>query len=400
MSDLEKQYQQVKADLKETNDNLKAYAEQADKQTKQHKQISEEAKAQVDKLLTAQSSLEAQLKEVEQRLVDADSGRGGKAKSLGEMVVASEGFEEQAQKLSRARGSFSVDVNAAITSAADSAGDAIDGDRLPGIVKPGERRLTIRDLLNWGRTSSNSVEFVKETGFTNNADVVSENPAAGKPESDITFDLTQASVATIAHLVYASKQVLDDAAMLASYIDGRLRHGLKLKEESQLLKGSGTGININGIYTQATAYANPGLNVENDTTIDRLRLALLQVTLAEYDADGIVLNPAEWARIELLKDTQARYLFGNPANPGQASLWSKPVVATQALAADEFLVGNFAMGAQGWDREDINVQISTEDKDNFSKNMVTIRCEERIALTVFRPEAFVKGDLTIGSGGA
>ncbi|PSJ20014.1 phage major capsid protein, partial [Halomonas sp. ND22Bw] len=91
--------------------------------------------------------------------------------------------------------------------------------------------------------------------------VVSENPSGGKPESDITFELDSENVATIAHWIQASRQVLADAGMLQSYIDGRLRYGLKLKEEAQLLKGSGVGLNINGLFTQASQYANPGVTV-------------------------------------------------------------------------------------------------------------------------------------------
>lgn len=252
--------------------------------------------------------------------------------------------------------------------------------------------MTIRDLLTWGRTSSNSVEFARELVYTNEADVVSENPTAGKPESNITFEADNAPVATIAHWVPASRQILSDVPMLQSYIDMRLRYGLKLVEEDQLLNGSGVGLNIDGIATQATAYSNPGVSVDTETRIDRLRLALLQVELSEYFGDGIVLNPIDWAAIELLKDGELRYLFSNPTGMTTPALWGRNVVPTQAMGAGDFLVGSFAMGAQGWDREDVSVMISMEDRDNFIKNMVTLLCEERLALTVYRPAAFVAGD--------
>ncbi|PNQ53690.1 phage major capsid protein, partial [Vibrio agarivorans] len=191
-----------------------------------------------------------------------------------------------------------------------------------------------------------------------------------------------------------SRQVLADAAMLQGYINGRLTYGLKLKEEAQLLKGSGVGLNIDGIYTQASAYANPGVVVQNETMIDRLRISMLQVQLAEYPADGIVVNPIDWAQIELTKTTDNAYLFASPVRLAGPTLWGLPVVSTQSLAQDEYLTGSFRMGAQGWDREQSSITVSTEDRDNFIKNMVTILCEERIALTVYRPEAFVKGDFS------
>ena len=129
-----------------------------------------------------------------------------------------------------------------------------------------------------------------------------------------------------------------------------------------------------------------------ETAIDRLRLALLQVTLAEYEADGIVLSPIDWCSIELTKDTTNQYLFTTPTGIQVPALWGRPVVSSQSMTAGDFLVGAFGMAAQGWDREDVNVTVSTENKDNFVKNMVTILCEERVGLTIFRPEALITGD--------
>ena len=393
---VEEDIKTINASLKEVGDQLKANAERAQKEIAAHQKMSEETRAKVDELLVKQGELQANLQAAEQVIAKLEAGGGSAARprSMGEIVAESDEFKARADALARGKGSFTVGVHAAITEDAASAGDLIEPTRVPGVVATPQQRLFIRDLLSWGRTGSNSVEYVKETGFTNNAAPVSENPSAGKPESDLTFDLASAPVATIAHWIHASKQVLSDAGMLQSYIDGRLRYGLKLKEEAQILKGSGVGLNINGLFTQATSYSNPGVNPQNETILDRLRLALLQVELAEYSADGIVLNPIDWAAIELTKTQDNAYLMANPRGVLGPVLWGRPVVATKSLSAGEFLVGAFQMGAQGWDREDASVTVSTEDRDNFIKNMVTILCEERVGLTVYRPEAFVKGDLS------
>ncbi|MCB1836278.1 MAG: phage major capsid protein [Alcanivoracaceae bacterium] len=392
---VEAEYKRVQASLKEIGDDLKAYAEKAQKEVDLHKTMSEQTRAKVDELLTTQAELNARLQAAEQALVSG-SGQGGagRPKSMGQVVAESEEFANNAERVARAKGSFSVPVQAAIstTQSDGSNGYPVDPQRVPGIVGLPERRLTIRDLLSWGRTSSNSIEYVKETGFTNSANVVAEAPSNAKPESDLTFSLTSAAIATIAHWVHASKQVLSDASMLQGFIDGRLRYGLALKEELQLLKGSGAGLNINGLNTQASAFSNPGVEVSSQTKIDTLRIAMLQVALAEYTADGIVLHPTDWTEIELTKDSQSRYVFANPTSLAGPTLWGLPVVATQSQDQGDFLTGAFRMGAQGWDREDASVMISTEDRDNFVKNMVTILCEERIGLTVYRPEAFVRGD--------
>lgn len=267
-------------------------------------------------------------------------------------------------------------------------------DRIAGLIAPGNRRLTVRDLLPVGRTTSNMIQYVRELLFTNNAGPqVAGSPTAPsenatKPESDITFDLQNAPVVTIAHFILASRQVLDDAPMLESYINGRLLYGLKLEEEDELLNGDGGAGTINGLMNQATAYnrGQPG-----DTFLDQLLRAQTQILLSEYDTEFYTLNPQDWEVLVLLKDTQGRYLMSRPEAITPPTVWGKPVVATQSMTAGYWLAANGSMAAQIWDRQDANVELSREDSDNFRKNMVTILAEERLALTVYRPSALVKG---------
>ena len=390
---VEEQYKQTQANLKEIGDQLKAHAEQAQKSVERHEGLSKETSAKVDELLLKQGELQARMLEAEQKLVNAKSGgeRLDRQQSAGELVVASDQMEGVNASF---RGSRRVSVpRAAITSAPASGGSLVGPDRRQEIIMPPERRLTIRDLIAPGTTTSNSYEYVRETGFTNNAASVAENTA--KPYSELTFELVTAAVRTLAHLFKASRQILDDSAALQSYIDARARYGLLMVEETQLLYGNGTGANLQGLMTLAETYAAPGgLVVTGEQRIDRLRLALLQAELSEFPADGIVLNPIDWAAIELTKDSEGRYIVGQPQEGTAARLWNRPVVSTQAMQQDDFLTGAFRLGAQILDRMEIEILISTENADDFEKNMVTIRAEERLAFAVYRPEAFVTGPLT------
>ena len=195
---LEKDIETINASLKEVSDQIKAQAEQAQKDIKAHAKMSEETKAKVDELLTKQGELQARLATAEQLVAKLEQGGGepNRPKTMGEQFTESEGFSTFA---SGGAGKYRVGVKAAITSSGDSAGDLIQPQRVPGIVAPPNQQLRIRDLLSWGRTSSNSIEFVRETGFTNNAAPVSENPVSTKPESGLEFELDQAPVVTIAH---------------------------------------------------------------------------------------------------------------------------------------------------------------------------------------------------------
>lgn len=381
----------VQKELKRIGDDIKSQGEKAIAEAKKAGDMTIETKTKVDELLVKQGELQARLQEAEQKLdKSSNAGNEEQQESIGQQFIKSDLFKDYQAKGDPRNNSVSFGVKA-ITSLAASAGDGVEPQRIPGVIGLAERRLTIRDLITPGTTGSNSIQYLKETGFTNNAAPQAETVKKG--ESDITFDLMNSPVSTLAHFVKASKQILDDFAQLQSYIDGRLYYGLKLVEDTQLLKGSGAGNNLNGIYTQATAYAAP-IVITGATRIDVLRLALLQAELAEFPSTGIVLHPSDWAAIELTKDSTGAYVFANPQSLAAPGLWGRPVVTTQAMTIDTFLVGAFQLGAQVFDREQANIVIATQNEDDFVKNMITIRAEERLALAVYRPEAFIKGDIT------
>ena len=244
---------------------------------------------------------------------------------------------------------------------------------------------------------SNLIQYAKENVFTNSAGpqagnsptVAAENVT--KNESDITFTLANAAVVTLAHFILASRQVLDDSPMLQSYINGRLVYGLALEEDDELLNGDGTVGQLDGLMHQATAYNRD----QGGTKLDWLRRAITQLQLSEYDAEAIVLNPSDWESIELTKDSQGRYIIANPQSMIGPTLWGLPVIATNTMTAANFLVLNGSMAAQIWDRQSASVELSREDSDNFRKNMVTLLAEERLALTVYRPSALIKGVFSV-----
>lgn len=388
---LEQDIQTIQNSLKEVSEQLKEHAVKASRNA----ELSTWAKEKVDELLIKQSELQAQLTHAQQVLAKLETRgqEGGRHQSLGEQFVNNEAVRAFLAR-TNPRGRVDVTFNAAITSFTTdtdgAAGDLVQNTRLPGVVALPQRRMTVRDLLSPGRMDGSTLEYVKETGFTNNAAPVAEG--AVKPESSMKFDLVTTSAKVIAHWVKASRQILDDASQLQSIVDQRLRYGLAYVEEQQLLNGDGTGQNLLGIVPQASAYTAP-IAVSGATIIDQIRLALLQAELAEYPSTGIVMNPKDWTRVELLKDNQGRYIIGNPQGNAAASLWGIPVVTTQAMQEGKFLAGAFRLGAQLFDRWEARVEISTENQDDFIRNMVTILAEERLALAVYRPEAFVYGDL-------
>jgi HK97 family phage major capsid protein len=387
--------QEVRAAFETQMSSVKAIAEDALGKVKAGETLSATLKEQADEALSKIGQLvglKEQVAALEQKVLEGGTGKPERSKSMGEQFVEDTKVKEflgQANPRGRIDFSTKATLTAATSGSAGSVGDAIANTRLPGIMPLPQRRLTVRDLLSQGQMDGSTLEYVKETGFTNSAGMVAE--AGAKPQSDLTFDLVTTSAKVIAHYMKASRQVLSDVAQLRSIIDQRLLYGLAYKEEGQLLNGDGTGQNLNGIIPQATAYSAP-VTLADLNILDVLRLAMLQAALAEYPATGHVMHPTDWATIETLKDSTGRYIIGNPQGTTGPTLWNLPVVATQAMTVRKFLTGAFKLGAQIFDRWAARVEIATENEDDFIKNLVTILAEERVALAVYRPEAFIYGD--------
>jgi len=395
-----KEHADDKVQLKAVNDlldqrdqEIKAFAEKANKEIKEHGTILTETKTILDGLVKDGLALQDRFQDIEQKLARRFAANDpSEQKSVGEQLSESDDYQALTTK---GRGIARLNLKAVtnITSATTGTGGVgvgIQPTRVAGIITDPERQFTIRDLIMPGRTASNAVEFVQETGFQNMA-----APQAGegalKAQSDLSFGMVTTTVKTIAHWFKASKQVLSDIPLLQSYINGRAIYGLKYKEEEQILAGDGTGQNLLGLIPQATTF-NEALRKAGDTKIDTLRRAILQVRVAEYRASAIALNPVDWADIELTKDSTGSYIWVNVQEGGVQRLWKLPVVDSNAVPEGEFLVGAMNIAAQVFDREDAAVEVSTEDGDNFRTNMVTIRAEERLALAVYRPESFVHGE--------
>lgn len=384
---------QVSADLSRVNDEFSRKAEEALTEVKNLGKLSDETKAEVDKMAATQADLSGKVEELSARLGDVEqkgARRGGDAdrhRSFGAQAVASDKLKAFASGVEGGR-RLSIPVKNELLSA-DVAEGVVEPQRLPGIDVMPKQRLFIRDLIAPGRTTSPAIFWVQQTGFTNAAKVVPEGTP--KPYSDIEFATKITPVVTIAHMFKASKQILDDFAQLQSMIDAEMRYGLKYVEEQEILFGAGGPNNIEGIVPQASAFV-PAFEPENRTKIDDLRLAVLQAQLARLPVTGFVIHSSDWADIQLTKDTTGNYIWANPQQIGGPTIWGRPVVETEIPQFEgEFLAGAFSTGAQIFDREDANVVISTENVDDFERNMISVRCEERLALAVKRPEAFVTG---------
>jgi HK97 family phage major capsid protein len=356
--------------------------------------ISKELKEAIDKALVNFNGLKGEFDNLEQKMVATrDDAAGKQEKSWGEQFIEGAQYKTAAEAggVSVRRGTIGQEVKQ-VNSAA--AGGLIRSYREADVVNLLRERRVVRDLLRTVSVNTSSVDYATQTTRTNAAAPVAE--ATAKPYSDYAWGSATVVVRTLAHLAKITRQAMDDAPRLVGEIDSEMRYGLGFVEERQFLYGTGVGQNLLGIVPQATPFAVPAgfalmAAAKGVTKIDVLRVAMLQNAIALLPADGIVLNDIDWADIELTKTNDGAYLFANPQGNAEARMWGLPIVNTPAMVAGDFLVGAFKMGATVYDRMAVEVLISTENVDDFEKNLATMRAEERVAIAVKRPQAFTTG---------
>ena len=265
----------------------------------------------------------------------------------------------------------------------------------PVIQGAPRQNLLIRDLIPTTPVTGQSFTYFKELLHTLGAGMVAEG--AAKPTSNVTFEQVTDIVKKIAVWMPVTDEALDDVPQLYSYIQELLRYDLELKREGQLLKGDGTGNNLNGIMTQATVF-DPDLSKATDTAIDTVRRAIYQARKqSKLAADAVVMSDLDWMNIELQKDGENRYLFANLQGLVTPVLWGRPIVASDSMdegdgstTGGEFLTGSFQQGARIYDRMGFTIKVGMIN-DDFIKNQRAILVEERLGLAVRKKFAFVKG---------
>ncbi|MFM0224163.1 phage major capsid protein [Paraburkholderia dipogonis] len=363
-----------------------------DAQNKSADEIRAELKALADKI----QGQDVSLIDLGQKLagLSENGRRETRADSIGEYFVKSDAFKGiQGGNSNSARARVTLEGDqlkavAPIYESIDPNQFPVPSQYIPTIRGPGVNTIWVRDMLPQGQTSSNMIEYPQEKAAQLNADYQIEGQL--KAQSDLSFEMKQAPIVTLAHWILASRQVLDDVPQLQSYINTRMIYGLRMKEDAEILAGDGAAGHINGLIRQASAYV-PTDALYN--TADNVRMMMAQIQAQFYQPSMVVLNPLDWAALQLTKSVNGEYLFGSPLAPVSPRLWNIDAAATYAMPQGNALVGD-GRQAMVWDRQALTVEVSREDSDNFRRNMVTILVEERLGLSVFAQGAFAYGPIS------
>jgi HK97 family phage major capsid protein len=405
----------IEVKLTELTADLKTFTGKAGEDIKNLGEITTEVKTALDAIRARTVEMQKQLD-----AVDAKSQKVTFApeapKSIGDMILSSTEYAEAKEAGFMGRKGVNVVLNTSAFPHSLQRKDVLESggvtgattgvlvqQRLPGLVIIAQQALRVRDVMNIvPQSTGNSFDFVYQSTRTNAASPQVEGSA--KAESNLAYASTSGSIRTIAHFIDVSKQALADVPWLRGEIDSELIYGLKVKEEAEILSGDGTGVHLNGIITQATAFDTAYLvAAAGYTYLDVLRYAKLQARLAglaTFAPNAFVLNPADMAKIELTKNSYGVYIVGDPKTGAEVKfVWGLPVVESDSITSGTFLVGSFDRAASLIDRQAVSVDISYEHNTNFTTNMATVLCEERIGLAVKKAGAFITGSFASSPAG-
>lgn len=340
-----------------------------------------ELTGQIDELSGKYKELQDELADVAQKQIPAMPGEE-KGESAGNEFVKSEQFQALAKRqIERAR------IEVKNTVVADST--TTFPDQRPGVIPGDFAPLTIRQLIPTINVASNAVNSLREASNTNAAAEVAQG--AAKPESAVTFEQYNVAIETVAHWIKVSNQLLADAPAVASYIDTRLRDGLNQRVEAQLLNGDGVTPNLSGMTNAGnfTAFtADSGANLVE--SINKAKYALWSTGNMP---DTVIVNPADWGAMELAKESSGAYLYGAPGTTAGRSPFGVQIVLSNHMAAGNFLIGSLRSSATIFQRQGAVIEMGFVN-DDFTKNLVTIRAEERLGLAVDRPSGIMYGAIT------
>lgn len=369
---------------------IDAAAAKAEAEGKNAGSVSPETKSMLDNLGQKQVEIAHRLLALEQKGTSPGE-TAPRDETPGAQFVKTDAYRHVVSKTAQAA---RLEVKNTVTTA-----DALTpADRQPGIRQGApRRRLMVESLIPTVPTTANSISWMQENVFTNNAAEVAE--AAAKPESSITFTQMSAAITTVAHWIKITEQLAADEPALVAYINQAMRYGVDLRVENQLIAGNGVAPNMSGLMKAgsftAHGYTAAALAAKTSTpnALDLLRLVIGDLMLAGFAPSAILMNPTDWTSLELLKDGDGNYMLGGPGNIGTPAAWRVPLVPTAAMAADTFLVADFDMAATIYDRQALAIELGRVN-DDFTRNLLTLRAERRLGLAVDRPAAMRGGDLT------
>jgi HK97 family phage major capsid protein len=385
--------EQVLSEIKKVDSHIENLEAKAAEEAKMNGKAHEETKAELSKFQETYTSLKDRLDHIE--TMQNRIGKGQEqSKSFKERLI--DVITENHERVKNAKGrGVELEVKDAITM---TQGDSLTGEviaptRVPGIFHDPDRQVHVRQFLQTATTDSNNIRFVIEDGYEDGTDVTGEG--SEKPKSSFKLEAKDAPVRKIATHLKVSDEMLEDVAGLSGYISTRGVTKYRLKEDQQLLYGTGAGNQIKGLTEEAASWSKQIDNPVNNL-YDAFVDGAAQLANRNYMPSAGMVHPTDWYNLITEKDSDGQYIVPDLIRQGlaPAQLAGIPVIKNTAVTKGDILIANFAQMATLYDRRSVSVRFFEQNEDDAINNLITVVIEGRLALPVYLPNAGVYGDLS------
>lgn len=394
MSDIK---EQVLSEIKKVDEHIEKLENRAAEQEKNNGEAHQEVKEQLTKMSETYTQLKERLDSVE---TEAKRLGKGAQESKSFKDALSDAFNDGIDKLkAMSEGqtkSVSFDIKDGVgtmTQGDNLTGEVIPPTRVPGIFHDPDRQQHVRQFLSTATTDSNNIRYVVEDDYEDGTDVVGEGST--KPQSDFELEAKDAPVRKIATYMKVSDEMLEDVAGLSGFITARGSNKYRLKEDQQLLYGTGSGNQIKGLTLDAASFDGK-LTEPRKNEFDVIMDARAQLADRHYMPEGVMVHPVDWMNLLIRKGTDGQYIVPDIVRNGlaPAQIAGVPVIQNTAINEGEFLIADFSQMATLYDRRGLSVRFFEQNEDDAIKNLITVVIEGRLALPIYLPNAGVHGEFS------
>ena len=256
------------------------------------------------------------------------------------------------------------------TGLADLVAAGFTGGKTQIDTSPPQAPTPLMDNISQIPVSTNAIEYIAWTKKAGGAAKVAEK--AAKPSAEFGPTVTPATLDNFAVYTQLTRQMIEDQAAVAAKINGELRNDVLKAEEADAV----------AVLAAASASIPDTTNAD---LLAAIRQGVGTVQAAGYAPNAVLLNPADWAALDI------GVMGGTLGGPTVgANFWGLRPIPSSAQAAGTAIVGDFRSAVEHYFRSQVTLYVTDSHGDTFLSNVFTLLAERRGKTVVVRPAALVE----------